>query len=66
VDGRQRAQENMSKAAKEYEARVCDKQAGVGYNVNGVQFDGFDEATGHLVDAKQFADSWTKLIEKRI
>jgi hypothetical protein len=56
----------MSKAAKEYEARVCDKQAGVGYNVNGVQFDGFDEATGHLVDAKQFADSWTKLIEKRI
>lgn len=46
---------NMSEEAAGYEARVCNKDRGLGYYVNGVQFDGFEN--GVLVDAKYYAEN---------
>jgi hypothetical protein len=45
---------NMSEADAIYEARVCNKDRGIGYYVNGVQFDGVDLAEKTLIDAKNY------------
>jgi hypothetical protein len=45
---------NMSEADAAYEARVCSKDPGIGYYVNGVQFDGVDLAEKILIDAKNY------------
>jgi hypothetical protein len=43
---------NMSETEAAYEARVCNKDPGLGYYVNGVQFDGFQKEV--LIDAKYY------------
>ena len=46
---------NMSEAAAAYEARVCNKDPGIGYYVDGVQFDGFIDNV--LIDAKYYTEN---------
>lgn len=56
---------NMSTADSAYEARVCNKQEGMGYYVNGVQFDGYENNT--LLDGKNWAANGriTKALERQ-
>ncbi len=46
---------NMSDSAAAYEARVCNKKPGMGYYVDGVQFDGFIDNV--LIDAKYYTQN---------
>ena len=48
--------ESMSLAARAYQSRVAGLPPGKAYLQNGVRFDGVDEATGTLIDAKSGMD----------
>lgn len=47
---------NMNDEAALYEARVCNRDPGMNYRVNGVRFDGYDHASRTLLDAKYYLD----------
>ncbi len=48
----ERVIESMPDRAARYQSRITGRLPDVGYRVNGVKFDGFDEIAGVLLDAK--------------
>lgn len=51
-----RVGESMSKRARDYQARVTGMEPGTAFVQGGAKFDGFDAATGTLIEAKYGMD----------